>query len=401
MNPTRTFLALDLLRGMAALVVFFCHVRGASFVEFGALPPTQKTLATAILFALTRVGHEAVMVFFVLSGFLVGGQIIRKIQESRFSITAYAIDRSTRIFVPLVPACILSVLVGSFAFGLQPNWLQFAVNITGLNNILGGTLPKNAPLWSLAYEIWFYVFAGAAGHMFANRTVHPIALLAMLCAITILSLSNIWYLLFWSFGAGAVFMLSWRNKGVLALIGFAAFISGCMLYEAAVPSKSFAGSQLLPTSASEALICLGVALVIPILCTDKASDILWRIHKPVLGLSAVSYSLYLVHYPINCALDPWFHKATDLSRTSIAIFGARAMLVFFISVIIYFCFEANTARIRRWIARKQELFAITDMARHRPWNLEIEACFTSHRESCSSSSSPRTSLSSLSRRGSS
>src|SRR5215813_13613142 len=66
--------ALDLLRGWAALIVLLVHVRGASFVEFGSLPPDQKTILVVVLFGLTRIGHEAVLIFFVLSGFLVGGK---------------------------------------------------------------------------------------------------------------------------------------------------------------------------------------------------------------------------------------------------------------------------------------------------------------------------------------
>jgi hypothetical protein len=41
----------------------FVHVRGASFVEFGALPPEQRSVLVAFLFGLPRLGQEAVMVF--------------------------------------------------------------------------------------------------------------------------------------------------------------------------------------------------------------------------------------------------------------------------------------------------------------------------------------------------
>ncbi len=63
--PRKSLVSLDLLRGMAALAVFFGHVRGSSFVEFGALPSGQQTLLVRLLFGLSRTGLEAVLVFFV------------------------------------------------------------------------------------------------------------------------------------------------------------------------------------------------------------------------------------------------------------------------------------------------------------------------------------------------
>jgi hypothetical protein len=41
--------ALDLMRGLAAIMVLLVHVRGSSFVEYGALPEQQKTLLVAMI----------------------------------------------------------------------------------------------------------------------------------------------------------------------------------------------------------------------------------------------------------------------------------------------------------------------------------------------------------------
>ena len=57
------FYWLDLLRFVSALAVVLGHVRGLSFVQFGDLPESQKSIAVMIFFALTRLGHEAVIVF--------------------------------------------------------------------------------------------------------------------------------------------------------------------------------------------------------------------------------------------------------------------------------------------------------------------------------------------------
>src|ERR1700733_2312871 len=118
-GPSReSIIGLDLLRGIAALAVFLGHARTASFVEFGALPSPQHTAIAKIFFGLTRTGHEAVLVFFVLSGYLVGGQVIKQVRQRRFLIKSYALERTTRIFLPLIPACLLTVASNWLAFGI-------------------------------------------------------------------------------------------------------------------------------------------------------------------------------------------------------------------------------------------------------------------------------------------
>ena len=135
--------ALDLLRGLAAFEVFLCHVRGGSFVEYGALPAGEKTHFVAALFLLSRLGDEAGMVFFILSGFLVGGQIVRHVQEKRFNLASYAVDRLTRILVPLVPACLLTAGVIWYLDGRWPPVSDGSVEDTiwvGLGGLVVDTL---------------------------------------------------------------------------------------------------------------------------------------------------------------------------------------------------------------------------------------------------------------------
>jgi len=157
------------MRATAALIVFLVHLRGSAFVEFGALPQDQQGHFAKAIFGILRLGHEAVLVFFVLSGFLVGGQIIRRLGDGSFDIGSYFIDRITRILVPLIPACLLTVALSAWLGGIPTNWMQVVGNMTGLNGVVVSGLPNNAPLWSLAYEIWFYVLAGAIGLMLSSK----------------------------------------------------------------------------------------------------------------------------------------------------------------------------------------------------------------------------------------
>ena len=60
-------------------------------------------------YSLTRLGNEAVLIFFVMSGFLVGGKRDRGCNKVSFDIKGYAIDRTVRIMLPLISALLLFI----------------------------------------------------------------------------------------------------------------------------------------------------------------------------------------------------------------------------------------------------------------------------------------------------
>lgn len=102
---------LDWLRFLAALMVVAAHARGGNWLEWGRLAEASQTKLVAVFFALTRAGTESVLVFFVLSGFLVGGKMIERLIDGTFDLRTYLIDRVSRIYTPLAPALCWSALV--------------------------------------------------------------------------------------------------------------------------------------------------------------------------------------------------------------------------------------------------------------------------------------------------
>ena len=145
-------------------------------------------LATSLFYAWTGLGREAVMVFFVLSGFLVGGAVMRA--GPAFDWRTYAIARLSRLWVVLVPALLLtaaldtcvasswpSILSGShyadWQSGPSPqglyakDWLTALGNLLFLQTLVVPVFGTNTPLWSLANESWYYLWfplaASAAG----------------------------------------------------------------------------------------------------------------------------------------------------------------------------------------------------------------------------------------------
>ncbi len=345
------FVALDLVRGLAALMVLLVHARGDAFVEFGALPPDQRTHLVAVLFGLTRLGQEAVLAFFVLSGFLVGGQLIDKCRRGTFDVRIYAIDRMTRILIPLIPACILTALVDYFLYATPPHAIQLIANMVGLNDVIAPTLAHDIPLWSLAYEIWFYVAGGAAAYLFA-RGIGVSALLAFAFALAVLSVLGASYLLCWVLGAATFLMLGAKRTGAAFIGGLAVFACGALLLELGAESKSFTNFVLLPDSATRIMVCLGISMLFPFLCTKQAAAAIEPIRRPAQGLAAFSYSLYLTHYPVLAMFEGVFSKADALNVHSVSIFGLKIAICLAAAWLFYFCFERHTAGARRYLNRK-------------------------------------------------
>jgi peptidoglycan/LPS O-acetylase OafA/YrhL len=161
---------LDLTRWVAAGLVLIFHVR----INVLADPPDWGTgigaLALRALFLVTSLGPPAVMWFFVVSGYLVGGSVASEIRQNRFSLRRYLIFRFTRLYIVLIPALLIGFALdagrlamfgmhvnagGEVAHGLTPQVLL--ANLLFLQTIIAPPLGSNNPLWSLAYEGWYYV----------------------------------------------------------------------------------------------------------------------------------------------------------------------------------------------------------------------------------------------------
>ena len=163
------FYWLDLLRFIAALIVVICHFRGAFFVEYSLLPKEQQGVGSLIFYFLTRLGHESVLIFFVLSGFLVGGKAFERMNAGNFQVGSYCIDRFTRIMLPLIASLLLYIPVTLF-IGKNIDWISWFGSLLSLQGIL--TTPCIEPLWSLAYEVWFYIIIVAIYLILSQKSIN-------------------------------------------------------------------------------------------------------------------------------------------------------------------------------------------------------------------------------------
>lgn len=146
-NATKTnarLPGLDFLRAFAALWVFAFH--------YIALAPAQ--LKPDLESYYIMIGWNGVDLFFVLSGFLIGGILCRENEN----VKSFMIRRFFRIY----PAFLVMVFLGIVLIKpyLADNWLLITSHLFMFNNIIpgyGGAI--NGVLWTLGAEFQFYMLA--------------------------------------------------------------------------------------------------------------------------------------------------------------------------------------------------------------------------------------------------
>lgn len=143
---------LEAIRGFSALYVVFFHM----------LPQKIFFLGINVGF-LFRFGSEAVIMFFILSGFVIKYSW-EKSENKRFK--HYFFKRFIRIYIPLFFIFILAYCAKSYTEGglANPDWETLLGNIFMLQdvislkpNVISATYMANSVLWSLSYEWWFYM----------------------------------------------------------------------------------------------------------------------------------------------------------------------------------------------------------------------------------------------------
>ena len=187
---------LDIVRFFAAIAVFLTHI---------ASPPFTKGL---IWWPLGSLGSEAVIVFFVLSGYVIAYVTSTREKTARQYFTARVARLYSVVLVGLVLTFVLDFAGSSFnpefynrlEFSFDSDlWIAYLSSVLFLNEYqvfqFDGIAPgTNVPFWSLSFEATFYVIAGLV--LFFPRLVWiPVTVVILaLAGKTIIALFPGWLL---------------------------------------------------------------------------------------------------------------------------------------------------------------------------------------------------------------
>jgi peptidoglycan/LPS O-acetylase OafA/YrhL len=125
-----------------------------------------------------------------------------------------------------------------------------------------------------------------------------------------------------------VLALDVPRKGLLFIVGMALVAAGAVFLQLSVGSRFLAIESIsyLSPDVARTLLCIGASLQLPFLCSAGVDRALRWSAAPARALAAFSYTLYLIHYPVNLALDHVFTMATEITAQSLAIFLARVTI---------------------------------------------------------------------------
>jgi len=354
-EPSSPAPLLDWARFLAAFWVLLCHARPEHWVAWTALDPESRGWPARLFFLLIRPGPEAVVVFFVLSGFLVGGRLVSNARSGRFSVGVYAIDRVSRIFLPLVPALAVTAGCETMRLGGWPAdpgyvWLG---NLVQLQGVAVPVLSANSPLWSLAYEVWFYVLGGALAWGWTRRTAAPwgprvlalgLALLALGCLVRL----ELVYFVCWLAGA-------WAGARVRAPLSRPRLGAAAMAAVLGVALRQATGEDQGPlVAASRPLFLVGtlvlggaVAVLLPALASIRLSS--GFIARLGARLAAFSFTLYLTHAPILLLLRECHAPHAAFTGISLLEFLAKILVCLVAAWGLALLVERPTPRVRAWL----------------------------------------------------
>ena len=300
---------LDGLRGLAVSMIVVQH-----YVSQASSPPLSVALRRLQLFS-------GVDLFFVLSGFLIGGILLESKDRSNYFGTFYA-RRVARIMPPYllllsvyVCAQILPVTRSSSVFGSQaPVWsyLTFTQNIVGAAQNTGDA-SWMGPSWSLAIEEQFYLLTPLLIRFASRRTAIRVIAGAVLAAPLFRVSCELTHHL-----QAARLLLPCRTDGLGVGILIAAAVRDERIWSWLSRHKAAlywcTGSLLLWTLVAESgqgvlgytlfALAYGGVLLTLILAPHPWTLRVFRSRFLVVA-GTISYFLYLFHYGINIVV----HKA--------------------------------------------------------------------------------------------
>lgn len=304
MNKT-TSIYLDLLRFISAILVFFSH---ASYSRFDG----------AWLEGIGVYGHDAVMVFFVLSGFVIA--YVSNTKES--TVLSYSTSRLARLYSVVVPALIITLVLDHFGQTIdastytgeqyqasEPIMRVFA-SLFFVNELWFTSIRtfSNGPFWSLSYEFWFYAIYAALLYFAAWKKWLLAGAIMLIAGPKILMLFPVWLLGVATFHVGKKVNLSEMTSICLAILPVVVYFQ---LGALAVPSilmnqtvewlgydfvyESLKHSRRFLTDYIVAIL-LAIHLL-GMISLSRSFSFPAALEKPIRYLAGMTFSLYLFHYP--------------------------------------------------------------------------------------------------------
>ncbi len=356
--------ALDLIRAAAAGEVMVSHLAFFCF-SFQAREPKDWGLIARSMAWAVSFGHQAVIIFFVLSGYLVGGSVMASRRNGFWS--QYLVKRLARLWLVLLPCLALTAFWGllslraggaDFMAGkISTRWEDaapfhvpvkldastFFQNAFFLQEITASAYGTNGALWSLSFEFWYYILFPLLFWGLHFRSQEPLARRVIMAVL----------------GGGLLIILpspirqgffTWLLGAAVARLEISRWHRLFSRWQIGVPAIACFIFILQLSRYDDSLRFPGWSLAC---CLAVAMPWMMRLTMGTLGRVAVffsefSYTLYLAHTPFFAFIWISIFRLERPGPNPIAYvhFLCLAALVYIYAYGIYWIFERNTNVIR-------------------------------------------------------
>ncbi|WP_417320319.1 acyltransferase family protein [Emcibacter sp.] len=349
---TRSFsIYLDLLRFFAAFLVLLFHSR--------SIYNPHMTLFS--------LGHEAVIIFFVLSGYVIAFTA----ETKEKTMKGYAVARMARIYSVAIPAILITALVDFVGFGLlnaaaypegyqawdlAPVRVLAALLFTGEIWTLSIQLFSNVPYWSLNYEVWYYIGFAFLAFVEGRKRFLLFAAVCLMIGPKILLLMPLWWLGVYIYKAPWLRAIGPGVAGFLffvSIAGIAAYISfdigkwGWNFLEGLMGETRHRDLAFSRQFISDYYLGLVVAthfVAVRGLC-DAHTTLFDRVEKPIRNIAGSTFTLYLLHQPLLL----FFHAAFYQENTDIGTYLLILALTVTTTYLVALVTENKKHVWKRWI----------------------------------------------------
>ena len=296
-------LYLDLVRLFAAFLVVFYH--SANIYNPGGF--------------LFQLGHEAVVIFFVLSGYVIAFVVDTKEK----SLKAYAVARISRIYSVALPAILLTMLADQIGFAVNleaypPGWQAWdypLVRLIGstffLNEFWFISIQtfSNIPYWSLNYEVWYYISFALLVYVQGTKKWILFFLVLLLLGPKILLLMPLWWLGVYIYRSErlasiskptAVLLLVVSTIGLISFVYFNIHKLGSDLLRGLLGvelHRQLAHSRWVLSDYPLALLIAANFVAVRALAAELFA-VLGRFSRPIRYFSSFTFAFYLFHQPL-------------------------------------------------------------------------------------------------------
>lgn len=342
-------LYLDILRFTAAMTVFLGHASGK--------------LTGGFLWQLNDYLSASVMIFFVLSGYVIG--FVSDTKEK--TIKGYSVARVSRLTSVVVPAIILTIVFDYIGIQINPNlyyggpWegpqldvINYILSILLVQNLWGMNLNPgmNAMFWSLSYELMFYIIFAIS---FYFKGVKRFTFLAI--AIAISGPDIVLYFPIWLLGLMAYHLTKNKQKiiekstaflpilfilSALVLIVLTPYIENNLSY---TPSIMITNKNILADYIFAIIFTINLIAAPSIL--PYFSPLLKYLDKYIVAAASLTFSLYLFHRPLIQFFATFNTEAPESLINRLLVIGGTI----FVTIIIGFWAEKQKYTIKKYIKK--------------------------------------------------